>query len=152
MEWSHIFSNDVKSDLLIFSFIWRYFDLAIKFFLKNWQKVLDEINVCCYCCLILLFVLTSFLNNCWSHESNVAFFTPLSYLRWRRSFSPFTFFFEKHWTICANAHNWAPLFLCEINPVDKGTEIWNFQIHYAIDEEISCKQINIMCNQFSFCV
>ena len=71
MEWS-VFV-EVKVVLFSFSFIWRYFDLANKFFL-NGYKVLDVIDVCCYCCLILLFVLTCFRNNGLSNQSNVAFF------------------------------------------------------------------------------
>ena len=38
---------------------------------------MDLINVCS-CCLILLFLLTRFLNNVSSHQSNASFFTPLS--------------------------------------------------------------------------
>ena len=34
---------------------------------KNDHKVLDVIIVCCYCCLVFLFVLTCFLNNRWPH-------------------------------------------------------------------------------------
>ena len=55
-------------------------------------KFWDVINVCCYWCLILLFVLTCFLNNGWSHQSNAVFLTPLRFLNWRLSLFSYTFF------------------------------------------------------------
>ena len=48
------------------------------------DKVFDVINVCCYCCLILLFVLTCFPNNDRSCEFSAAIFRPLGCLRWKR--------------------------------------------------------------------
>ena len=55
-------------------------------FKKNEHKILDVIIVCCFCCLSLSFVLTCFLNDGLSLQSNAAFFTTLSYLRCRLSF------------------------------------------------------------------
>ena len=55
-------------------------------------EVLDLINICCYCHLILLLVLTCFLNNSLSHQSNAAFFTQVSLLHWRQSFCSYTNF------------------------------------------------------------
>ena len=72
MEWSHIPSIEAKVVLLSFSFIWRHSDPANNFF--NGHKVLDVINVCCYCCLISLSLLTSFLNNGRSDQCKAAFF------------------------------------------------------------------------------
>ena len=64
MECSQIFSSKVQVTLFSSSFIWCFFDLVNKFsFLKNGQKVLDVINVCCHCCLKLFFDLASFLYN-----------------------------------------------------------------------------------------
>ena len=95
-------------------------------------KVLDVINVCFYCCLILLFVLTCFLNNGWSHQSDAAFFTPLNCLQWRQCFCSYTYFWKffgsfclfliwltlmpKKWmigvvTLCANTHYRASFFV-----------------------------------------
>ena len=54
------------------------------------------INVCC-CYFILLCVLTCFLNKDRSHQSSAAFFTPRSYLLWRRSFCPYIKFFKNTW-------------------------------------------------------
>ena len=73
-------------------FIWCYLDLFNKFFWKeNGYRVLDVINFCCYCCLILLFVLTCFLMMFDLINVIRHFFTPLSYLRWKRSLSSNTF-------------------------------------------------------------
>ena len=55
-------------------------------------KILNVINVCFYGWLIWLLTLTCFVNNDWSPQSNAACFTPLSYLRWKRSFCSYTFF------------------------------------------------------------
>ena len=46
-----------------------------------------------------LFILTRFLNNGKSHQSNAAFFTPLSFFRLRRFFLH-TYFFEKYLNFC----------------------------------------------------
>ena len=40
MEWSHIFSSEEQVILLSFSFIWRYVDLLLSYFLKT-DKVFD---------------------------------------------------------------------------------------------------------------
>ena len=42
-------------------------------FFKEMDKVLEVID-CCFCRLIMLFVLTCLLNNGWSHQSKAAFF------------------------------------------------------------------------------
>ena len=94
MDWSHIFSIKVQHFLPSFIFIWRYLDFANKFFLKKiGRKFWRKINVCC--CLILLLVLSRFLSTGRSHQSNVAFSTPMKYLRWRRFFFIHKFF-EKY--------------------------------------------------------
>ena len=62
MDWFHIISSKLKVTSISFSFIRRYFDFVIKFFLKIRHKVWDVINVFC-CHLTLLFVLTNSLNN-----------------------------------------------------------------------------------------
>ena len=62
MERSHIFSNELQFFLLVSDFSNAFLFLLISCFL-NGHKVLDVINVCCYCCLILLFVLTCFPYN-----------------------------------------------------------------------------------------
>ena len=57
--------------------------LSVSFFLKG-HKVLDVINICCYCCLILLFVKLAFLilTDLIILRRNLF---PLNYLRWRQS-------------------------------------------------------------------
>ena len=52
MESSHIFSIEVQ--VILFSFS----SCDVIDFFKNRREVLDVTNVSCYCCLILLFVLT----------------------------------------------------------------------------------------------
>ena len=47
------------------------------------------------CCLILLFVLTRFLNIDTLQQSNASIFTPLSYLLWRLSYRSYRIFEEK---------------------------------------------------------
>ena len=75
--------------------------LTLLGFLKNGHKVLDVINVC-WCCLILLIVLSRFLINfrlaslskIRHHQSNAAFFTSLKYLRCRQYFPSNTNFLK----------------------------------------------------------
>ena len=92
-------TDELKVSLFIFRFF--YFDFVLSFvFFLNGHNVFDVINVFC-CCLILLFVLTSFLNIGISHQSNASFFSQLSYLLWRLSFRSYTnFFFEKYLNFC----------------------------------------------------
>ena len=78
------------------SFIWRYFDFLIKICFLNGHIIFGVINFCC--CLILLFVLTRFLNIGVSQQSSAPSFTPaLSYLFWRLSFRSYATFEKKTW-------------------------------------------------------
>ena len=92
---SHIFSIEVQVVFVSLSFIWRHFAFVIKFVFIG-HKFLDVINVCCYC-LILLIVLTRFLYNGRSHQSNASFFTPLCYLLWRLSYCSYFIFLKNIW-------------------------------------------------------
>ena len=72
MDWSHIFSGEVRNLYFFSVSSAALLILLLKFcFFLNGHKVFDVINVCC---LILLFVLTRFLYIGISHQSNVSFF------------------------------------------------------------------------------
>ena len=85
--------------------------LLVSFVFELGRKVFDVISVC-YCCLILLFVLTHCPNI--NHINLVHhFFTPLSYLLWRLSF--------RSYTILKYLNFW--VFLCVPHLVDYYAEI-----------------------------
>ena len=100
--WIIIFAGEIQVILIIFSFIWHYFDFVIKFCFLKRTYFFDVINICC-CCLILPFVFARFLNIGISDQSNALIFTPLSYLLWRLSFLSYTSFFsflKNSWFFC----------------------------------------------------
>ena len=61
MQWSHIFPSEIQVCVFSFKFSGAIFTPLISLFFGH--KVVDVFKVCCYCCLILLFVLTWFLND-----------------------------------------------------------------------------------------
>ena len=62
IEWSLSFLVKYNLFCLVSPLSDAILSVLASFFL-NGRKVLDVINVYCYCCLILLFFLTCFLNN-----------------------------------------------------------------------------------------
>ena len=72
MDWSHIFSDELQVILLVSVLSDAILTLFLSFVFQNGHKFFDVIIVCCY--LILLFVLTRFLNIRISHESFASFF------------------------------------------------------------------------------
>ena len=48
MDWSHIFSGEIQVILFSFCFIWRYFDLIIRFYLKR-DKIFDYDLILLFC-------------------------------------------------------------------------------------------------------
>ena len=113
------------------SFIWRYLDLANEFFFKYGHRVLDVIIVCCYFCLIL-FVVICFFNNGWSHQSNSAFFSSLSYLRWRRSFSSHTFIFK--YLLRSFIMEWSHIFSSEVKSLASAFVLFKFSFIWRFFE------------------
>ena len=94
MESSHILSSQQRFGFSL-SYLTPFWPSQNVFFL-NEHKVSDVIKVCWYCWLILLF-LACFPIKGWSNQSRAAFFTPLGYLCWRRSFCSHTFFLKNTW-------------------------------------------------------
>ena len=90
MNWSISFLVIYRLFCLVLGLSEGMLTLVLIFVFKT-DKVFDVINVCCCYCLILLFVLTRFLNIFLSNASN---FTQLSYLLWRLSYRSYTFFWK----------------------------------------------------------
>ena len=105
MNWSHIFSGELQFISLVSVLSDAILTLLLSFFFQNGQSFGVTIVFCC--CLILLFVLTRFLDITIFHQSNASFFTPLSYLPWRLSFRSYNNVFEKYlifWVFQSVAH------------------------------------------------
>ena len=65
MDWFIAFLVKYRLFCLVSALSDTFLTLLISlFFFLNWRWVLDVIKVCCYCCLILLFVLVCLLNIC----------------------------------------------------------------------------------------